>query len=317
MKINIKTFKQKKSTQELLEFGIINIDKPSGPTSFNISDHVRKILNLRKTSHFGTLDPKVTGVLPIALNRACKLTGYFLGEDKEYVGVMRIHEDISLNKIKKAIKEKFTGKITQLPPVKSRVKRQERQRLIKSFELLEKDGQNILFKTEVQGGTYIRKLIHDLGEELGIGAHMLELRRIRAGIFSEEGDLARLSSLSTEGAEGREGRESEQDHKFQSYPSVTLYELEEALKDENKLKEIIIPGEIITELFPVIEIKESIKVKLLTGKPIHSEDLRKKSDLTEGETAIAFCKEQFIGIYKIIKSQEIFAKPLFVMQPIQ
>jgi len=53
---------------------------------------------LRKTSHFGTLDPKVTGVLPIALNRACKLTGYFIGKDKEYVGIMRIHEDISLEK---------------------------------------------------------------------------------------------------------------------------------------------------------------------------------------------------------------------------
>ena len=70
--------KQKRSMQELLEFGIINIDKSSGPTSFNISEFVKKKLGLRKTSHGGTLDPKVTGVLPVFLNRACKLLGYFL-----------------------------------------------------------------------------------------------------------------------------------------------------------------------------------------------------------------------------------------------
>jgi len=147
-----------KPISELLEFSILNIDKPSGPTSFDISDFVRKTLGVRKTSHFGTLDPKVTGVLPIALNRACKLTGFFLGHNKEYVGIMRIHEDVELEKIKKLIKEKFLGKIKQTPPVKSRVKRQEREREIISFDLLEKDGKDILFKAKVQGGTYIRKL---------------------------------------------------------------------------------------------------------------------------------------------------------------
>src|SRR3990167_10489414 len=173
MKIDVEKLKKEKSIQELLEFGIINIDKPSGPTSFDISDFVREKLQLRKTSHFGTLDPKVTGVLPIALNRGCKLTGFFLGEDKEYVGIMRMHEEISLEKINKAIKEKFLGRIRQTPPKKSRVKRQEREREIKNFEILEQDGKNYVFRAEVQGGTYIRKLIDDLGKELGIGAHKI------------------------------------------------------------------------------------------------------------------------------------------------
>src|SRR3989304_2134583 len=115
--IDIEKIKKGKTIAELLEFGIINIDKPSGPTSFDVSEFVMKTLGLRKTSHFGTLDPKVTGVLPIALNRACKLTGFFLGEDKEYVGIMRIHEDISIEKLKEVIDNKFIGKITQLPPV--------------------------------------------------------------------------------------------------------------------------------------------------------------------------------------------------------
>src|SRR3972149_10060733 len=105
MKIDTEKLKTKKTTEELLEFGIINIDKPPGPTSFDTSEFVMKTLKLRKTSHFGTLDPKVTGVLPVALNRGCKLTGFFLGEDKEYVGVMRIHEDTPIEDIKKAIKK--------------------------------------------------------------------------------------------------------------------------------------------------------------------------------------------------------------------
>ena len=126
--MDLEQIKSKKTIKELLEFGIINIDKSSGPTSFDVSEFVKKKLGLRKTSHFGTLDPKVTGVLPVALNRACKLTGFFLGEDKEYIGIMRIHEDISQKDVEKAIEKKFLGIIKQTPPVKSRVKRQERER---------------------------------------------------------------------------------------------------------------------------------------------------------------------------------------------
>ncbi|MFQ5532113.1 MAG: RNA-guided pseudouridylation complex pseudouridine synthase subunit Cbf5, partial [Candidatus Nanoarchaeia archaeon] len=228
--MDLEKLKSEKSIHELLEFGIINIDKPSGPTSFNISDFVRKALKLRKTSHFGTLDPKVTGVLPVALNRACKLTGHFIGHDKEYVGIMRIHKDMEIQDIQKVINKKFLGKIKQTPPVKSRVKRQEREREIKKFELIEQseNKKDIVFRAEVQGGTYIRKLIDDLGKELGIGAHMLELRRIRAGIF-EESD------------------------------SVSLYDFEKAVAEYEKgnaefLKKMIILGEIIKEIYPVINV---------------------------------------------------------------
>ncbi len=279
--------------RELLEFGILNIDKPSGPTSFDISDYVRKKLKLRKTSHFGTLDPKVTGVLPIALNRACKLTGFFLGEDKEYVGVMRIHKDIEIEKIKKVINKKFIGKIKQIPPVKSRVKRVEREREIYSFELLEKDGKDILFKVKCEGGTYIRKLIDDLGKEIGIGAHMLELRRTRAGLFSEN------------------------DKNF-----VNLYEFDRAVEELEKgndyeIRKIIIPAEeIIKKRFKKIEIKKKEVDRLLTGKPIFEKDIEKKPVLSKGELICAFYKNKFIGIYEVL-NEEIFAKPKFVLQPIK
>ena len=132
-----------KKLAELLEFGIINIDKPSGPTSFDISDMVRRMLRVRKTSHFGTLDPKVTGVLPIALNRACKLTGYFMGHDKIYVGIMKIHEERDMKEIQKIIDKEFLGKIQQLPPVRSRVKRQIREREVKKFKLMEQKRKRI------------------------------------------------------------------------------------------------------------------------------------------------------------------------------
>ena len=340
------------------EFAILNINKPSGPTSFTISNFIKKKLNLRKTSHFGTLDPKVTGVLPIALNRACKLTGHFLGHDKTYVGIMRFHEDIPQKKVEEAIKKKFLGEITQLPPVKSRVKRAERQRTIHYFKILEVEnilekspqitseneffgnrvgrakrfsggqinskkfiaktkGKDFLFETKVQGGTYIRKLIHDLGEELKIGAHMLELRRTQAGIFDES--------------------------------TITkLYDFEKAVDEYKKgndktLRNMITPAEIITEFYPVVEVKENEIEKLWTGKPFLYEylvDKKKASKVcgiidcdeqseersrvgwegnhkAEREKVIVFSKDKFIGIYKVTNEKEIFARPEFVLQPIK
>src|SRR3989338_6011253 len=90
--------KSQKTIQELLEFGIINIDKPSGPTSFWVSQYVKNALGLSKTSHLGTLDPMVTGVLPVALNRACRLNEYLMHRDKTYIGIIRVHEEISLDR---------------------------------------------------------------------------------------------------------------------------------------------------------------------------------------------------------------------------
>ena len=291
MKPNISKLKESKTISELLEFGIINIDKPSNPTSFDVSDFVRKKLNIRKTSHFGTLDPKVTGVLPISLNRACKLTGFFLGEDKEYVGIMRIHEEISLKEVEKKIKDKFLGKIKQIPPKKSRVKRQEREREIKNFEILEKNGKDFLFRAEVQGGTYIRKLIDDLGKELGIGAHMLELRRIRAGIFMES-------------------------------ESVNLYDFEKAVEEyesgnEKPLRKMIIPAEIVSKVYESVEIKKDNLKKIFTGKPILENDLVKKQKFENNKIVSVFCDEKFIGMYKVVNQNEIFAKAEFVMQEIK
>src|SRR3989338_4962653 len=145
--------KPQKSFQELINFSILNIDKPSGPTSFTISDYIRKSLKLSKTSHAGTLDPQVSGVLPILLGRACRLSDYFMHHDKEYIGIMRLHKDVEEKKLREVIKE-FIGKIKQIPPIRSSVKRQERIREVKSLDILEINGKDVLFKTKVEAGTY-------------------------------------------------------------------------------------------------------------------------------------------------------------------
>ncbi|MCX6746612.1 MAG: RNA-guided pseudouridylation complex pseudouridine synthase subunit Cbf5 [Candidatus Pacearchaeota archaeon] len=305
MEINLNKLKSEKTIQELLEFGIINIDKPAGMTSFDVSDYVRKTLKLRKTSHFGTLDPMVTGVLPIALNRACKLTGFFLGEDKEYIGVMRIHEDVSVEKIEEAIKKGFIGKIIQMPPVKSRVKRQEREREIKKFEILKKEDRNISFIVECQGGTYIRKLVHDLGEEMGIGAHMIALRRIRAGIFKEK------ESVSQQEFE----RAVEEYERQKAEPLASSSENSQTKGDESELRKMIIPAEIVSEVYGIVKIKKEHLGKILHGSPLNNNFLEGKEKFEKGKIVSVFFEERFIGMYKVVNEGERFAKPEFILQP--
>lgn len=185
---------EERSTEELVNYGIVNIDKVKGPSSHQVSDYVQKILNIKKAGHSGTLDPAVTGVQPIALGKATRITQFFLTAPKEYVGIMHLHKEVSEDILREKVQE-FIGKIKQLPPVKSAVKREERVREIYEFEILEIDGQDILFRVRCQAGTYIRKLCHDLGKALEVGAHMAELRRTAAGPFDESDNLVTLNDL--------------------------------------------------------------------------------------------------------------------------
>jgi len=288
MEINIDKIKDIKPIKELLEFSIIVIDKPSGPTSFSVSQFVKNALKLRKTSHFGTLDPQVSGVLPIALNRACRLNDYFMHRDKTYVGIMRLHKNVSEKKLKETIK-KYIGKIKQLPPIRSRVKREIREREVKSFEILEIEEKDVLFLTQVQAGTYIRKLCDDVGKEIG-GAHMLELRRTKAGIFEES-------------------------------QSINLYDFEKAIEEYNNgndkpLRKILIPAEIVSTILKTFQIKKEAVPKLLRGKPLFKEDLKNPdeiSSLKQNEKIALFYKERFIETARITNEKTIIARPEFVL----
>ena len=175
---------EERPVEEIINYGIINLDKPKGPTSHLVSDWVKKILKINKAGHSGTLDPGVTGVLPIALDRAVRIVQALLKAGKEYVGIMHLHKQLSEDKIIETC-ESFVGEINQLPPVRSAVKRRLRKRNVYYFDILEIDGKDVLFVTGVEAGTYIRKLIHDIGQKIG-GAHMQELRRTKVGPFNEE-----------------------------------------------------------------------------------------------------------------------------------
>jgi len=284
-KIDLDKIKKKKTIKELLEFSIINLDKPAGPTSFDAIEKAKKILGVKKTSHFGTLDPMVTGVLPMAINRACRLSTWFMKKDKTYVGIMHLHEDISEKKLKEEMK-KFLGKITQLPPVRSRVKRQERERQVSRFEIIEKKDKDVLFISEVEAGTYIRKLIHDLGLRIG-GAHMTALRRTKAGIFSES------------------------DSGF-----VNLYDLEKAVDEykkgkEESLRKILIPGEIVSKIMSVVQVKKEFLQRLHTGSPLLSSFIKEKEKIVSDNIAV-FSDDKLIGVYEVRNAADVVAVPKFV-----
>ncbi|MBI1935930.1 RNA-guided pseudouridylation complex pseudouridine synthase subunit Cbf5 [Candidatus Woesearchaeota archaeon] len=182
---NLGCFPEQRKTEEIINYGIVNIDKPKGPTSHQVSDYVQKILHIKKSGHSGTLDPATTGVLPVALGRGTRIVQALLTAGKEYVAIMHLHKDVEEKILRETIEKHFLGKIKQMPPLKSSVKRQLRERSIYYFDIFEIDGKDILFKVGAEAGTYIRKLIHDIGQKLNVGAHMAELRRTKAGPFDE------------------------------------------------------------------------------------------------------------------------------------
>jgi predicted rRNA pseudouridine synthase len=165
--------------------GLIILDKPSGPTSFDCVERVGKIFGEKKCGHTGTLDPKVTGVLLVLVGEARKLAPLFEDADKTYTGVMHMHDNTTTEQLRAIIND-FTGEITQLPPRRSRVKRVERQRTVFGMTIDKVEGQDITMTIKCERGTYIRKLFHDMGEKLGTGAHMKYLRRIEVEGFTEK-----------------------------------------------------------------------------------------------------------------------------------
>jgi H/ACA ribonucleoprotein complex subunit 4 len=179
----------------LLEYGLIPLDKPRGPTSHEVVAWTRKLLGVEKAGHSGTLDPPVSGLLPIGLGESTHALSLLLLFPKEYRGVMRVHSSVPKKELERVTAE-FTGEIFQRPPQRSSVSRQTRTRAIYELEILESAGNLHLFRVLCQSGTYIRKLIYDMGEVLGVGATMVELRRTKVGPLTEEGGFVTLHQLS-------------------------------------------------------------------------------------------------------------------------
>lgn len=198
--------------------GVIVVDKPKGFTSNKILGRVKKILNIKKAGHTGTLDPFATGVLPICLNEATKLIPYFNEEYKEYIGLITLGiETDTLDKTGNIINNKtvgkieesdiltclysFKGSISQIPPMYSALKvngvrlynmarkgevveRKPREIYIDKIELLSFESPYIEFYVRCTKGTYIRSLASDIGAKIGCGGSLKELKRVSSGQFS-------------------------------------------------------------------------------------------------------------------------------------
>jgi len=174
----------------------------------------------------------VTGVLPIALEEATKTIHVLLESGKEYVCVMRLHSDVPEDRVKEVLAE-FQGKIYQRPPARASVKRRVRVRNVYYIDVLEVDGKDVLFRIGCQAGTYIRKICHDIGEVLGCGAHMQELRRTRSGPFTEDENSVTLHDI------------------------VYLYSKWQETGDLKYLRRFVLPMEKTLEILPKIYIRDS------------------------------------------------------------
>lgn len=188
------TYYNKRTLEQLLNYGLIILDKPPGPTSHETVAWTKRILKIPKIGHSGTLDPQVSGVLPLGLGEATKALGVLLYGPKEYHALGRFHSLPSKEKLDDVL-DMFRGEIFQKPPQRSSVLRQTRTRTIYELEVLEQKERLLLTRILCEAGTYIRKLYYDIGEILGPGATMIELRRTRVDQFYESDGLVTLHEL--------------------------------------------------------------------------------------------------------------------------
>jgi H/ACA ribonucleoprotein complex subunit 4 len=232
-----------RSMEELLSAGVIVLDKVQGPTSHQVTAWVRDILGVEKIGHGGTLDPNVSGVLPIALGKAIRMTDLVLRSDKQYVCHMYLHRPMPEEKVREVVSS-FVGSIYQTPPVRSAVKVAMRVRKVRSIEILEMSGRDVLFKVDCDAGTYIRTLCVDIGEALGVGANMKALRRTRSGAMSET-------------------------------DAVTLQDLKDATDswkkgDDAWLRSIVLPMEALLEPLPKVIVKDNAVDAVAHGSDLNA-----------------------------------------------
>ncbi|MCI4341974.1 MAG: RNA-guided pseudouridylation complex pseudouridine synthase subunit Cbf5 [Thermoplasmata archaeon] len=203
------------------------IDKPRGPSSHQVSAWARDLLGVPRAGHAGTLDPNVSGLLWIGFGPSLKLLPLLLDFPKRYVALITLHGPVADKELAAGLEE-FTGPIFQTPPVRSAVRRERRIRTIHRLTLIERDGTRVLVDVVCDSGTYVRTLAVDLGEALGTGAHMAELRRTGTGPFTEEASitLTDLSDAVLLAKEGNPGPLSERLHPMEEvtreFPQIRL-----------------------------------------------------------------------------------------------
>lgn len=222
----------------------------------------------------------MTGVLPVTLLEATKVVQALLHSGKEYVCVMKLHGDAQEPRVRDVLRE-FEDVIYQRPPLRSSVKRQLRTRRIYYADFLEMDGRNVLFKVGCEGGTYIRKLCYDIGEVLGCGAHMQELRRTRAGPFVEKNSVP-LQEVAYSFAEWQE------------------------TKDEKILRKFVQPMERALALVPKLYVRDSAIDAVCHGASLTAPGvLSLEGEIKEGSlTAVFSLKFEAVALARAVTSSE-------------
>jgi len=235
--------------------GVLIVDKTAGMTSHDVVARVRRLAGERSVGHLGTLDPMATGVLPLVLGRMTRLAQFYAASEKSYEGEIRFGSStdtydadgeptgepqpvrLTLEQVRAAAAG-FRGSIQQMPPPfsakkvggvpayklarkKKEVELKPIQVEVREFEILGLDGDRATFRARVASGTYLRSVAHDLGQVLGIGAHLASLRRTRVGEFGLE-DAHTLEQI--EQAEDIESLFVHPRRILPEFPSVTATE---------------------------------------------------------------------------------------------
>ena len=233
-----------RTLEELLDCGVILIDKPSGPSSHQLAAWARSMLGINRIGHGGTLDPFATGLLTLLCGRSTKITGELLKKKKSYVAVIRFKKPIQEDDLLEIV-SKMQGEIYNVPPKESAVKIQVRTRDVEKSQLIqsEEGGRVHLISIDCEAGTYIRTLIRDFGLLSGNECELLELHRSRSGSLNDQ-----MSCTMQQLAD-----------------SVFLWKEHD---DPKGLLRLLSPVEVVLEDIPKIVIKDGAVSALSHGAPL-------------------------------------------------
>ena len=251
-----------RSTAERRSFGVINLDKPPGPSSHQVVRWVKDLLGVERAGHAGTLDPKVTGCLPVLVGDATRLAQALVVGRKEYVAVLEAHDRVPTGF--ETVFDEFEAEIFQKPPRKSAVTRRLRTRSIYALDPLETTDRQVLLAIACERGTYIRKLCHDLGLAMGTGAHMGDLRRTATTPFDDR-DL------------------------------VTMHDLADAIAyaaagDPTELARTLQPAERALTHLPSVTIAPSAASTVADGAPVFAPGVIEAPDLDPADRPLVWCR---------------------------
>lgn len=289
--------------------GIILLDKPQGLTSNAALQRVKRLFNARKAGHTGSLDPLATGMLPLCLGEATKMSAFLLEADKRYevtiqLGVTTTTGDaegevtarsdvppLTVDGIETLLAA-FRGKQSQTPPMHSAIKvngqplyklaragqevaRESREIIIHSLELMCIEGDRLSLSVHCSKGTYIRTLAEDMGAALGCGGHVFALRRTAVGPFRDE-------------------------------PMVTLEALERVgAEDPTSLRQFLLPSETAIAGWPGVKVSNDLAFFLCRGQPVFV-----PQSPTEGWVRIYRDDNRFIGVGRIMEDGRVSPKRL-------